>query len=247
MKKMLLSAGAAVFALAAAGCMTTESTDAPSGYKLMEMVEKATDPKNSFAKIHTAVMTYDSKYDETKIVMHSKFPDKIRIDVYDQGCFISFGYNGKTAWKYDSQSKEGPVEITDDMVKETAFIASFMCPSVDMHEVFGEMKVEGSEKLAGFDCWKVACVTKPEYGSEKVDFLINKKDNHIMKLSFGKSADKEDVYTAYFTDYRNFEGIMLPTHINGSNSGIIFKRELKSVKWNEKLSDDQFNIPKLLK
>lgn len=75
----------------------------------------------------------------------------------------------------------------------------------------------------------------------KITGWIDKKDLALRKLQ-----DKERGFTTSFLDYRKKDGFWYPSEIltEDENGVIVFKIEVKAIRFNSEISDKVFEIPK---
>ena len=102
----------------------------------------------------------------------------------------------------------------------------------------------GEEKVEGFDCWKVDCVSKDKGEKTPRRILWFRKDNYIPQKAELFDQRGEVQRELVCSDIRQVDGIwtihkMVMTNIQTGHSSTL---EMKSVKYNIDLADSLFTV-----
>lgn len=224
------------------GCQSMKSE--PDVDEIIAMVKKKNDPLGRAETIKTAIFRYGCVNDNEKSVIKIflKTPGKIKISSQTGGEFWECGYDGKTAWEY---TNAGGVRIlTGSQVDEIKLQAFLLSPSIRIKKVFKDIKVAGSAKVDGEDCWKLVCQPAEEFKSQPITVFVTQKTNLIVKAIEEQDTDDGIVkVTSRFKDYRKFNDFLLPVKTITQVEDDSTESTLSGIMVNLDIPDSEFAPP----
>lgn len=175
------------------------------------------------------------------MVMYQKEPNKIRMDMEVMGTLISQSFNGETAWMTNPQTgavEEMPEDYQVNLKRQAMGNDTILNP-----EKYGvTFTLEGTETIGGKD-YMILKQTF-EDGFENI-FYIDPGTNLVYKTkAMGMDAMGMEVETETFmSDYREYEGTMVPYSITINQAGEEFMTmTVTDVKYNSGLEDSLFDL-----
>ena len=246
MKKLLLMA-AALTLLTVAGCqcpwMNKESADS-----IAAKMQKAVDVSGKQKNITSAVIIYNShlgKEKLSKVILKLKEKGKIKLIIRRKNSIMMKAFDGKTGWMYTTG--KGLRFLNSKELEDLKFSAIYLAPNIKFDKIFADVKLDGSEKAAGIDCWKLICTPDAKFHSEPVVMLVDKKTYLVVKTIEKVNMKKKDfTVDTYFGDYEELDGIMTPLMMVSQMGKKILESKLISVQWNAPIDDSEFTMPKIL-
>ena len=224
------------------GCQSMKSE--PDVDEIIARVKKKNDPFGRAETIKTAIFKYGCLNDKEKssIKIFLKAPDKIKITSQTGNEFWECGYDGKTAWEYTNAT--GVRVLTGSQVDEVRLQAFLLSPSIKIKKVFKDIKVAGSDKVDGEDCWKMICQPADEFKSQPIIVFVTKKNYLIVKAIEEQDTDEGIVkVTSIFKDYRSFNNFLLPVKTITQIEGDSTESTLTGVMVNLDIPDSEFAPP----
>lgn len=246
-KTCLLFTGLLALSLLLPGCCLTNSCPAPkaeiNANEILQQAEAAVMPSPK-AKESPLTVKMHSKYDQMNITLRTTGPDQIRLDFAGKDSYATLCFNGKEAWVFDSKAKPSLQIIPEQERGRLLFFLSMIAPGTDFVKIFPDIKLAGSEELAGQDCWKLTGQSIKELGSLNVELLIRKKDHMISRMAlWGNPDDDADDLIIHYGVYKNYDGVKLPSFSNGIFNGHIISREITEVSLDTPISPKIFHLP----
>ena len=216
--------------------------------EIVAKVKKKNDPQNKAKTINTAVFKYTCVNDaeKSKITILLKRPGKIKIMSRTGKEFWECAFDGKKAWEYTNSG--GVRFLTDAESNEVRLQAFLLSPSIDIKKVFKSIKIDGSTKIGGQDCWKLICQPKEGFKSQAITVFVTKKTSLIIKV-----IEKQDTVDAVievvtsFKKYKMFKDFLLPTKTFTKVDDDITESTLVGIELNQKIPDSVFAAPNALK
>ena len=234
-----------------AACRTT--TTFPTGIeKLLVRMKKKVDPLDKLKDIKTKVVTgkliRNSKDKNSTVTLQIKNPDLIRFDIVVPGQFTLIkAYDGKTGWVYNT--KTGYSQLEGYPLNFLKFQAGYLNPERDFRKLFSKIKFTGKEKVAGYDCYKLLCIPKEEYGIKPITLYVD-KDSALIRKRISTQGNEKTGYFEIDTildDYRDVDGILVPFQVISKIKDNLMEFNVTSVTWNEIFDDSVFTPPEKLK
>jgi outer membrane lipoprotein-sorting protein len=216
----------------------------PDVNEIIAMVKKKNDPLNRAENIKTAIFKYSCVNDNEKstIKIFLKTPGKIKIISQTKDEFWECGYDGKTAWEYTND--KGVRVLTGSQVDEIRLQAFLLAPSIKIKKVFKDIKIAGSAKVDGEDCWKLTCQPAEEFKSQPLTVFVTKKTSLIVKAIEEQDTDDGIVkVTSIFKDYRKYNDFLLPVKTITRVEDDSTESTLTGVMMNLDIPDSEFAPP----
>lgn len=235
------------------GCSSICGTcyDQPETAKIITEMLKASDPYHKYDRISSMKITMEhvGKPDPAKpeqTIITTQNPDKIRFMTRFTDKVIVRGWDGKIAWKYDSAS--GYSKLEGDELDELRLQGALLAPGMTFDSVFSKIKLDGEAEVGGQKCWKLVLSPKAKFKSQDIVYFVSKSSKFLLKSEEIVDTKYEDIQVeTVFSDYRNFDGIMLPQSYISEVKGEIMENKLVSVEFNPEVSEQLFNPPTDLK
>jgi outer membrane lipoprotein-sorting protein len=168
-----------------------------------------------------------------------RFPDKIRIEVIQDGKTSVTAFDGKTAWRLSPDENDGKAyELGKESSNEDQIMSIldgyFFCYKQRSNNV----SLMGTEKVLGKENYKVKCKTTPEDSSY---VFIDSGTYLISKIQ--KPVDDRSNET-YLSDYRKISNNMIfPFTFNINTPFSRTFQLVKDIKVNVELNDSLFTMP----
>jgi len=188
---------------------------------------------------------------EFPFTIYSKKPNKMKVEIDLQGtAMIPFAYDGEVAWMINPMTGVSTAQIfPEDQASAIVDRAQFELPYVNYQEKGHEITLEGSEEIAGVECYKLKIVKYKNNENDDITefhFFDSSRFVPIMvraTATFGPMKDM--VSEIYLSDYRETDyGITMPfiyeTKINGMTQSQV---NFKTISINSDLEDDVFLFP----
>lgn len=176
-----------------------------------------------------------------KLKSYFKYPNKLRLEM-DLKIMKSLTiYDGEKGWIQDAngQVRELAGMELEDITSELYFsLYGYLFPE----RAKGKVEYLGREEAGGINYYVVQAT--PE-GTDPVKMFL-----HPVTYLIDKAVSKHDivVVTNYFSDYKDFGGVKVPTSmvINMGDPAYDIKSTLINIELNPELSDDLFKMPSSL-
>ena len=249
MKKLLLMTAVAIlFVSAGCNCPCGLFSSEGSVNSIVAQMNKAVDVAGKASTINTAIIVYDSYHGSKKnsrVTLKLKKENKIRLEVRRKNSLMIRASNGKIGWEYITG--KGLRMLNAQELSELQFQAAYLAPSADLSKLFADIKLDGSEKAAGIDCWKLVAIPNSKYQTDPVIILVDKKTYMVVRSNEKYKKDKKVInITTYFGDYEELDGIMIPFMMVSQIGEKLLESKLVSAEWNTKILDSEFDTPKTL-
>jgi hypothetical protein len=161
--------------------------------------------------------------------------------VFQDGTGYQSGYDGTTAWEMDSKS--GPALIKGDEAKSKARDADMYYPARIL-DYFNSMEVVDISEFEGHACYHLKGTNK--WGKVNEHFydttsglLIGYRFNSSWR---GGAGEEREV----FTDYKNFDGWLIPTRVAHKDPNRTLTEVISSVTFDD-VPDSAFHLPDAVK
>ena len=245
MKKLLLMT-ATVSLLAVAGCQCPFGLfpKKESAETIVAKMQKAIDVSGKQNQISSAVIVYDSHLGKKKngrVTLKLKKKGKIRLEVRRKNSIMIRACNEKGGWEYTTA--KGLRLLQDKELSELRFQAAYLAPNAKYNKLFTDIKLDGSAKAAGLECWKLVCTPQIKYNTAPVILFVDKKNYMVIKTI--ETINLLKIVT-YFGDYEEHNGIMTPFMMVSQVGNRIMESKLISAEWNVNIADSEFETPRTL-
>ena len=220
----------------------------PEVDEIVAKVKQKNDPQNKAKTINTTVLRYDyvNESEKAKITILLKRPGKLKIMNRMRRKFWECAFDGKKAWEYSNS--RGLRYLTDPECDEVRLQAFLLVPSINIKKVFKDIKLAGSTKVDGQDCWKLICQPADVFKSQTITVFVTKKSSLIVK-TIEKHDEEKTLITVVtlFKNYKILEGFLLPTVIVTKVDDDVTISTLVSIALNREIPDSVFAAPKVFK
>ncbi len=247
MRKLLMFFVLLLIGVSFTGCAWLKCQ--PDVNEIIAKVKKKNDPGDNAQNITTAIFKYNCVNDaeKSKITILLKRPGKIKIMFRTGKEFWECSFDGKKAWEYsNSKGLRFLKEAKSNEIRLQAFLLS---PSIDIKKVFKSIKIDGSVKVGGQDCWKLLCQPSDTFKSQVITVFVTKKTSLIIKAIEEHDEDNGDVIkvVTIFKEYTMFKGFLLPVKTITEVDGDVTESILSGVALNREIPNSVFAAPGVFK
>ena len=172
--------------------------------------------------------------------MYQARPDKMVMKV-NMGAMgtSSGGYDGTVAWAVDAM--QGPRVLQGAEAAETMRQADF---SMDLAQSFRTMETAGEKTVGGKPCWDVRMVHRTGI---VVNNCFDKESGLLVQTAYTQASPMGQMpVVATISEYRDFDGVKLPSRISVTLMGQEMVTTVKSVS-HEPFDPAVFAIPAEIK
>jgi hypothetical protein len=165
-------------------------------------------------------------------------PNKIftKVEMAGMGS-MTMGYDGTTAWS--NNPMQGPRVITGTELPQVLQQADFDA-SADPARSFPTMETLGEKVVAGRACWNLRMVHS---SGQEVQQCFDKETGLLVGATVHQSGQMGEVDASLvFEDYRDFDGMKLPTKVTTTAMGQDMVLTVKSVS-HEPIPASTFELP----
>ena len=246
MRKLLMFFVLLLTAASFTGCACFKCQ--PDIDEIVAKVKKKNDPQDKVKTINTAIYKYNCVNDaeKSKITILLKRPNKMKIMSRTGKEFWQCAFDGKKAWEYSNST--GVRLLTGAKSNEIRLQAFLLAPSIDIKKVFKNIKIDGSAKVDGQDCWKLLCQPADTFKSQVITVFVTKKTSLIVKVIEEHDNDDEVIkVVTTFKEYKMFEGFLLPVKTITEIDGDVTESVLSVIALNQEMPDSVFVAPDVFK
>ena len=246
MKKVFMFFALLLIGISFTGCVCFRSQ--PDVAEIIAKVKKKNDPQNKSKTINTAIFKYNcvNGSEKSKITVLLKRPGKIKIMARAGKEFWQCAFDGKSAWEYTNSG--GVRFLTNAESDEIRLQAFLLAPSIDIKKIFKNIKIDGSAKIAGRDCWKLICQPKDSFKSQTIIVFVTKETSLIIKvIEKQDTADTVVKVVTSFKKYKFFKAFLLPVKTITRVDNDVTESTLAGIALNQKIPDSVFATPNALK
>lgn len=241
-----LTIGAALL-VGAAGARLLAADDLPKAATIIDKYVEATGGKAAYEKKHSSIQTGSMEFGalglKGKVTSYHSEPNLTYTEIELEGMGkVTDGSDGKVAWS--NSAMQGP-HVKEGNEKAQAMRSARFNAEVHWRDSYKSAETKGVESVDGKDCYKV--VLTPEEGSAVTRFY-DKESGLLMKESATMQSPMGEVQVdAYPSDYRKEGDILLPHKLKQSFAGQEFTISIDSVKYNQEIAKDRFDLPDEIK
>ncbi len=221
----------------------------PDVNEIIIRVKKKNDPGDKAKNIKSAIFKYSCVNDNEKsrITILLKRPGKIKIISRTGSEFWECAFDGKRAWEYSNT--KGLNFLKEAKSNEIRLQAFLLSPSIDIKKVFKNIKIDGSAKIGGEDCWKLLCQPADTFKSQAIIVFVTKKTNLIVKAIEEHDEDDGEVIqvVTLFKEYKMFQGFLLPVKTITEIDGDVTESTLVDIILDDEIPDSVFAAPDVFK
>ena len=151
---------------------------------------------------------------------------------------IEEGQAGGVAW--DNSVIQGPRIKSGEEKSQAIREATFNAP-LHWHEIYSKVETVGVDKVDGEDCYKV--VMTPADGKPVTVYFQKKSGLEIKTAMKVVSQIGEVDVESTASNYKEFDGVLMPTTVVQNVAGQVLKMTVQNVKVNEDIPASRFEPP----
>jgi len=180
---------------------------------------------------------------ENKFTLTQKRPEKIRLEVEIQGMKYIQAYDGKSGWSINpfSGSSE-PQDMSDIELKDMRERADLDGYLYNWKEKGHVVELIGKEDMEGTEVYKLKMNKKD---GDVTFYFIDTETFILLKMSSRfKVGDSEIESDSYLSNYKTYEGMLLPFSIESKQNGqLVGQVTLDEITLNTPVDDALFIKP----
>jgi hypothetical protein len=219
----------------------------PTPEAIMDRYIEVTGGKAAYAKRTSEIMTgtldFAAQGIKGKIQRYSAEPDKYyaTLDITGIGA-IEMGVADGVAW--EKSAIMGP-RIKSGDEKAQALREASLNASLNWRKHFPKAEVQGMETIDGDECYKVV-LTPPDGHAQTMYF--SKKSGLALKTTMVATSQLGEVpVSVTVSDYKNFNGVLVPSKTTQKAAGQEFTITVESVQLNPEIPAERFALPAEIK
>jgi hypothetical protein len=151
---------------------------------------------------------------------------------------IETGSNDGVAW--ENSALLGPRVKTGEE-KSQALREGLFNAQLNWRKMFSKVETAGMETVDGEDCYKV--ILTPSEGRPETTYYQKKSGLAVRTNTIVVNQMGELPMEVSITDYKDFEGVRMPTKLIQKVAGQEFTMTIQSVKVNPEIPPDRFELP----
>jgi zinc protease len=219
----------------------------PKGETILDRYIQVTGGKAAYQKHTHETLTGTIMFPEQglngRLTRYAMAPDK-EYSVVELGPIgkIESGYTDGVAW--EKSAILGPRVKTGDEKDQAAREAQFNAQA-EWRKIFPRAETAGSELVNGEDCYKL--VLTPAAGKPEIQYY-SKKSGLLLKTSATAVSPMGEVAVEVeVSDYKNFDGILLPTRSRQKAGGQQLEVNITNVTTDQPIPPEIFDLPPEIK
>lgn len=230
------------------GAFTGLADDAlPKAETILDHYVEVTGGKASYLKrkteISTGTVEMAAQGIKGTITRYSADPDKSYVAMELDGVGkIEQGSIGGVAW--EKSAMMGPRVKTGDE-KAQALRESLFNGQLNWRKLYPKVETTGVADVDGEQCYKV--VLTPAQGKPETMYFQKKSGLAVKTETVAASAMGEVPVEVLVSDYKNFDGVMVPTRMVQKLAGQELIMTIQTIKTNEEIPPDRFDPPAEIK
>jgi hypothetical protein len=222
---------------------TTSNATLPSADQVLKHYYAAIGGRAAWEKLHSRVskgtIEIPAMNKSGTIEVHMKAPDSILLVINVGGAVIRQGFDGTTAWSDDPRN--GLRVLTGEEMEEVKREANFY-HALNLQKNYSKMTVTGIEKVRDSDAYVVEATPIAGGDPEKLYFDVQ-SGLEVRSINHRHTADGSGEFTADIEDYKEVDGIQLPSTVDQSSGQNAFTIRFTDIQHNLNLTDSQFAKP----
>ena len=219
----------------------------PAPEKILDHFVEVTGGKAAYDARKTEIVTGTVEFAAAglkgNMVTYYQEPDQYYMSMELAGVGkIESGVTGGIAW--ENSILQGP-RIKAGEERAQALREAAMNGSSHWRDLFAKAETAGEETVEGEPCYKV--VLTPATGSP-VTMFFEKKSGLMRKTLVVAASQLGDIPAeSISTQYKNFDGILVPAKVTEKVAGQEFTITIDSVKANQPIPTEKFGLPEEVK
>jgi len=222
----------------------TSSPALPSADQVLKHYYEAIGGRAAWEKLHSRISKGTIEIPAMNnlsgtIEVHMKAPDSILLVINVGGAVIRQGFDGTTAWSDDPRN--GLRVLSGEEREEVKREANFY-HALDLQKIYSKMTVTGTERVGDRDAYVVEAT--PAAGGEPEKLYFDAQSGlEVRSISHRHTSDGLAEFTANIEDYKELDGIKLPSRVEQSSAQNAFTIRFTDIQHNIDLADSQFAKP----
>ncbi len=231
--------------VAIAWALPLQAQNLPKGADLMDKYVQATGGKEAHEKVKSVVArgTMEVQGIKGDLTMYQKAPNLMFMEIKLPGIgTVATGYDGKVAWENNpiTGAKIFKGNKMEEMIRDASLNSD-----VNWRQFYKDAKTVEEVNINGKPAYRVDLTSK---GGDVSSRYFDKASGLIVKMKAKLETDMGNVEVeSTVSDYKKFNGILMPTKIRQSILGSQVEMTLKSVEQNVNIPQDRFALPKDVK
>jgi zinc protease len=191
----------------------------------------------------TGTITFTEQGLNGRLVRYAMAPDR-EYSVVELGPIgkIESGFTDGIAW--EKSAILGPRVKTGDEKDQAAREAQFN-GAADWRKIFPQAETTGSESVNGEDCYKV--LLTPAAGKPETQYFSKKSGLLLKTAATAVSPMGEVAVEVEVSDYKRFDGILVPTHSRQKAGAQQLEINITSVTTDQPTPPGTFDLPPEIK
>jgi hypothetical protein len=219
----------------------------PKAETILDRFVEVTGGKAAYQKRKTEVATGTLEFTaqglKGSLTRYSADPDKSysSLDIEGVGK-IEMGSGGGIAW--EKSAILGPRLKSGDEKAQSLREGTFNA-QLNWRKVFPKVETLGTETIDGEECYKV--LLTPAQGKPETSYYQKKSGLEVKTSTIAVNQMGEVPVEVVLSDYKNFDGVLVPTKVLQKAAGQEFTLTILTVKTNEEIPADRFDPPAEIK
>ncbi len=215
----------------------------PKAETILDRFVEVTGGKAAYEKRKTEISTGTFEVPAANIkgpmTRYSAAPDKSYISIELDGVGkIEQGTNGGVAWSKDVM--QGARIKSGDEKAQSLREGLFNSP-LQWRKMFSKVETAGVETIDGEECYKV--LMTPAEGKPETTYYQKKSGLAVKTTGIASSQMGEIEFEAVVSEYKPFDGVLMPTKVIQKAAGQEFTMTIETVKTNPEIPADRFELP----
>jgi hypothetical protein len=230
---------AALALASAAGTARAQQTQLPPARQIVDRYVQAIGGRAAITRFNSRHMVAEMSMSGMSMQMETfnARPNKMFATMSMNGMAMSSGYDGHTAWATTPMT--GPRLLDGAELKQALDNASFD-RSLDPSASTTSMETVGERTVEGRPCWNVKMVSVN--GTEATN-CFDKETGLLIGTTAMQSSQMGDMQAdIVISDYKDFDGVKMPTRVVANVMGQQMVTVIKSVS-HEPIPDSKFELP----
>lgn len=237
MNKFFLLLAGSIMMVAASGTAHAQSLE-----EVLDKHFKAVGQENLLKKeTYTVVASIEQMGMELPMTMKLKRPDKFRMELEMQGQKMVQAYDGEKGWMIAPWMSSEPQDLSGAELTQAMEQANFDGELYNYKDKGAEASLVGKVNVEGTPMYNIKITD--QNGTVK-NYFIDADEYLIRKVKAKVSAQGQEVEVEQnLGEYKEFEGVKMPTKIESKNPMGTAVINFKDIKFNETMDESMFKKP----
>lgn len=237
-----LAAWAAVLAFAGGATLRADDT-LPKAETILDHYIEVTGGKAAYMKrkneVETGTVEIVGQGLKGKMTRYSADPDKTYFVIeFDAIGKMEQGSSGGVAWEKSAMTG---ARVKSGEEKSQALREGTFNSQLNWRKMFSKVETAGMETVNGEECYKV--ILTPAEGKPETTFYSKKTGLAVKSVATVVSQMGEISAEVLVSDYKDFDGVLMPSKMIQKAAGAELAMTIESVKTNDSIPADKFDPP----